>query len=107
MFTRITQLVILVLLFVAVLVVSRQIESGRIPKIRKLAAIEALDEAVGRAVEMGRPIHATTGYGRGTLQHAFGTQHLAGMAVISQVARNAIKTQSLFYNYKNSSESTT
>jgi len=33
------------------------------PKIRRLAAIDALEESIGRATELGRPVHYTVGIG--------------------------------------------
>jgi hypothetical protein len=40
-------------------------KSGKVFELRKLPAIEALEEAVGRAVEMGGPVHWCMGTGRG------------------------------------------
>jgi len=34
-----------------------------IPEIRRIAGLEAVDEAIGRATEMGRPVHITPGLG--------------------------------------------
>jgi len=44
--------------------------SGRMPPIRKIAALEALSEIIGRATEMGRPVHLTAGVGKLTDQNA-------------------------------------
>jgi hypothetical protein len=88
LFARFVQLAILLLVFIATIVVGKQLSSGKMPPIRKLPAIDALEEAVGRASEMDRPIHATTGYGRGTITDAeYGSQHVAGMAVIAHLAK--------------------
>lgn len=35
----------------------------RVPRVRKVAGLEALEEAIGRATEMGRPVHFTPGIG--------------------------------------------
>ncbi len=46
---------------IGVLVATR---SGKFtPKIRRIAALDSIEEAVGRATEMGRPVHYTPGYG--------------------------------------------
>lgn len=49
--------------------------------IRKLTALQALDEAVGRATELGRPIHFTLGAGR------FTPDTFAGFAMLGHLAR--------------------
>lgn len=40
----------------------RQIEAGKEEKIRSIPAMEAIDEAVGRCVEIGKPVLVTYGY---------------------------------------------
>lgn len=55
------------------------------PTIRKIAALDALDEAVGRATEMGRPVHFTTGIGELTTP-VVGPMIIAGLSVLSRVA---------------------
>ena len=44
-------------------VMSRARRGREVPKVRKVAGLEALEEAIGRATEMGRPIHFTPGIG--------------------------------------------
>jgi hypothetical protein len=63
------------------------VKQGRKVTIRIMPAIEALDEAVGRAAEMGRPIHATPG--DSALTGAAGPQTVAGLEVCSAVARKS------------------
>jgi hypothetical protein len=58
------------------------------PSIRRLAGVDAISEAIGRATEMGRPAHFTTGMGSGSLSKTeTGPQIMAGLAVFSYVAR--------------------
>ncbi|RLE54154.1 MAG: hypothetical protein DRJ30_05655 [Candidatus Methanomethylicota archaeon] len=52
------------------------------PKIRRLPAIDAIDEAVGRATELGRPVHYTVGLGS-----VSNVQVIAGLSILSYVAR--------------------
>lgn len=52
------------------------------PKVRRLAGIEALDEMIGRATELGRPVHFTVGIG--SISDA---QVIAGLSIASYVAR--------------------
>ena len=48
----------LILVIVIELVASKLSKDGVLkPSLRKLAAIDAIDEAVGRSTEMGRPVH--------------------------------------------------
>jgi len=56
---------------------------GRIkPKLRRLAGIDAIDEMIGRATELGRPIHYTVGLGS-----ISDSQVIAGLSIASYVAR--------------------
>ncbi|MCS7385179.1 MAG: hypothetical protein NDF55_00370 [archaeon GB-1867-005] len=57
-----------------------------IPKIRRLAAIDALDEAIGRATEMGRPVHYCLGLG--DLVSGYDVpQTIASLSILQYVAR--------------------
>jgi len=57
-------------------------KTGRVP-FRPVAGLQVMDEAVGRATEMGRAIHFTTG--RGVLE----AQTFAGLDVLKYVANMA------------------
>jgi hypothetical protein len=49
--------------------------------------MDAIEEGVGRATEMGRPIHFTTGSGRtGLMHHDAAPQILAGLSTLGHVA---------------------
>jgi hypothetical protein len=58
--------------------------SGGRVRIRKIAGLDAVDEAVGRATEMGRPMLFVTG-----IQDMDNIQTVAGITVLSRVARTA------------------
>lgn len=58
----------------------------KLPYIRRVAAIDAIDEALGRSTEMGRPILCS--YGRG----GFAYSVIAAMSVLGHVARIAAET---------------
>ena len=58
--------------------------SGRPLKIRRIAALDAVDNAVGRATEMGRPILFIAG-----IQDMDNIQTVAGITVLGHVARTA------------------
>ena len=55
---------------------------GKIPELRKIAALDAFDEAVGRATEMGRSVLFVPG-----IQDMTDIQTVAGLTVLSRVAR--------------------
>ncbi len=59
----------------------------RKPTIRRIAGLDAIREAIGRATEMGRPIHFTPGIGG--LDAEVAPQTLAGLSVLSYVAEMA------------------
>jgi len=56
---------ILVLAFLGIvyMMIQRARAGLPVPEIRKIPGLDALDEAVGRATEMGRPVHITPGLG--------------------------------------------
>lgn len=81
---RMPLLVILAVLCGAVLFFIVQARSGRTLKIRKIAGLSAVDEAVGRATEMGRPILFVPG-----IQDMDDLQTVAGITVLGRVAKTA------------------
>ncbi|RLS92890.1 MAG: hypothetical protein DWI11_07980 [Planctomycetota bacterium] len=60
----------------------RSAQRGNIPRLRKIAALDAFDEAVGRATEMGRSVLFIPG-----IQDMTDIQTVAGLTVLSRVAR--------------------
>ena len=65
----------------------KQGQRGTKYTLRKIAAIEALEEIVGRSAETGRPIHASTG--SGMLRGSSAPAVLAGLAIIHKACRLA------------------
>ncbi len=57
---------------------------GQTPKIRRIAAVDAIDEAIGRAAEMGAPVHFSPGLGGVTDEEA--AQTMASMRYLRYVA---------------------
>jgi hypothetical protein len=74
---------ILIVLFVSYKIYKAK--SGSIPKIKKIAGLEAVEEAVGRATEMGRPIHYTPGVG------ALDAATFAGLEILELVSRTVAR----------------
>ena len=81
---RLPLLVILVVLCGAVLFFIFWARSGRPMTIRKIAGLSAVDEAVGRATEMGRPILYVPG-----IQDMDDLQTVAGVTVLGRVAKTS------------------
>ena len=78
-----TNLLVGILLFIAFLVINMiRARRGATMYIRPLAGLQALDEAIGRATEMGRPILYLPGLGD---MSEVGT--LASITIMSRVAR--------------------
>lgn len=69
-----------------IVMISRARSGLKVPAIRKVAGLEALDEAIGRATELGRPVHYSPGIG--DFQNA---QTLASFAILGYVARMCAK----------------
>lgn len=65
-----------------IVVIMRARQGAKIPEVYKVAGLEAMDEAIGRCTEMGRPVHYSPGIG--DVQNA---QTLAAMSILSYVAK--------------------
>ncbi len=81
---RVTLLVTIILLGAIVMIGINMSRSGKwTPKIRRLAGLDAVEEAVGRATEMGAPVHFSPGIGGITDDIA--PQTFAGLEVLGYV----------------------
>jgi hypothetical protein len=64
---------------------------GKVPKVRRIAGVDAIDEAIGRSVEMGRPVICS--HGIATLRDSTtGPQTIAGLGVLAYVAKKCAET---------------
>lgn len=82
--SRLALMVIMGLVCGAVIFFIGVARSGKPLKVRKIAGLSAVEEAVGRATEMGRPILFVCG-----IQDMNDIQTIAGLTVLSRVARTA------------------
>ncbi len=82
--TRIWLSVITLIVCGSVVLFIQLARSGRPLKLRKIAGLEAVDEAVGRATEMGRSVLFIAG-----IQDMNDIQTVAGITVLSRVAKVA------------------
>jgi hypothetical protein len=74
----------LVIVAAAVMLSILWARSGRPIRIRKIAGLDAVDEAVGRATEMGRPVLFIPG-----IQDMDNIQTVAGITILGKVAKTA------------------
>ena len=62
-----------------------QSKKGKVPWIKRIPAFDAMEEAVGRATEMGKSVVMIPG--RGSLTDLFVAQTVAGLTVLNHIAR--------------------
>jgi hypothetical protein len=79
---RLNLLVLLLIFSAAVLLYIQSAKSGEGLFLRKLAGLEAVEEAVGRATEMGKPVLFVPG-----IQELDEIQTIAGLSILGRVAR--------------------
>ncbi len=84
MTSRLNLLIVLSIVCGAVVAWILLARAGRSVKIRRIAALEAIDEAVGRATEMGRSVLFVPG-----IQDMNDIQTVAGVTVLGHVAKTA------------------
>jgi hypothetical protein len=80
---RIFALLMLIIIWIFILG-NMETAKKQLPPFRKLTGLDALPEMVGRAAEMNRPVHFTTGLG--SLTESVAPQLVAGLAVLAHVA---------------------
>lgn len=64
-------------------------KNGEAPKIRRIAGLDSIEEGLGRATEMGRPVHYTPGLSDITADTA--PQTFAGLEILAHVTQLAAK----------------
>jgi hypothetical protein len=92
--------VLLVIVLAEILIALFLTRAGKyMPKIRKIPGLEAIEEAVGRATEMGRPIVYTTGLG-GIRDQVY-YQTVAGLSILGYTTELAAKygAKLIYYPY--------
>ncbi|MEQ1833171.1 MAG: fibronectin type III domain-containing protein [Candidatus Eisenbacteria bacterium] len=80
--TRSSVLAVMLAFFVLVLYFMSLAQSGKKPFVRRLAGIDAIEEAIGRATEMGRPVLYVP-----WIQDIDEIQTVAGLVILESVAR--------------------
>ena len=79
---RLNMLIFLLVFSAAVLLYIRSAKAGKGLFVRKLPGLEAVEEAVGRATEMGKPVLFVPG-----IQELDEIQTIAGLSILGRVAR--------------------
>ncbi|MEW6032020.1 MAG: DUF6754 domain-containing protein [Bacillota bacterium] len=89
---QVADFVVVLLLGIFIWVLISRARTGRkIPEIKKIAGLEAVDEAIGRATEMGRPVDFIPG-----IQSIDEPQTLAALGMISHVAKQCARYDTRF-----------
>ena len=86
---RVGVLALLIFLLAATLVSLYAGSRGRYRKLRRIPGLEVINEAVGRAAEMGRGVIFSTGSGSGGLNSDSAPYHLGGINTLGYVANLA------------------
>ncbi|MCX8168695.1 MAG: hypothetical protein N3E39_00505 [Candidatus Methanomethylicia archaeon] len=85
-----SSLIILLLLIAFFFIGLRLAKIGRPPKIRRLPALDAIDEAIGRCAEMGKHALFTPGL-TGTLDSHQGPQMVSAITILGYIAEGCAK----------------
>lgn len=100
---RILPLIFLVLIIVITFIIFQTSKTRPMGKIYKIPGLDAFDEAIGRAAEMGRPVSFTTG--KSFLTGESAPAKLAGYSSMSYVAKKAATMGTEFYSmYQDAAE---
>lgn len=76
--------ILFVLLCAIIFYTIRKASGGKLPEIRRLPLIDGLEEAVGRAAELGKPVHFATGMGG--MHDQWAPRTMAALDILSSVA---------------------
>ncbi|MGI6660932.1 MAG: DUF6754 domain-containing protein [Bacillota bacterium] len=79
----------LIVLSAVILMEIQASRRGKTAQIRHLTSLNAIDESIGRAVEMGRPVHFSAGVGNLTVRGAPVT--LASLSFLSHIAETCAR----------------
>lgn len=88
LFTKVGTFVMLLIICTLILLQMQLAKGGKTFKVRTISALEAIEEAIGRAVEMGRPVFVIPG---GRLTSTKASETLAAMSIVQHVARLTAK----------------
>ena len=75
----------LLLVIAIFVIVYYYLKSGKIPYIRRVAGLDAIEEAVGRSAEMGKPVMSTIGI------DGFNYWTLSALTILEHVSRDCVR----------------
>jgi len=81
----VTQIVLLLVIGIIYFAIQYYAKQGKTWKVRRLAGVDAIEEAVGRATELNRPVAFFPGEGK--LQDAKSGDTIAAVAILTHVTR--------------------
>lgn len=87
---QVFSLVVYLVLSATILASILRARSGKPPSVREIGAVTAIEEAIGRATEMGKPVHYGLGTG-GLVKGAEGPQTLASLSILGYVSTLAAR----------------
>ncbi|MBU1082500.1 MAG: hypothetical protein KKB59_18585 [Spirochaetes bacterium] len=87
---RIIDCLLVVGCFITFYYMTRIAQSGKKLKIRHIAGLDAIEDIIGRSIEMGRPVLFTSG-GSGSLSSSVAPQLIAAVSVLSYVSKLTAK----------------
>lgn len=93
--SRVPQVLLLLAFVVVTVFFVLRAKTGKPWPVRRLAGIDAIEDAMGRATEMNRPVSYMMG--EGALSGADGSQTVASMCILPYVARIAARLNTLFF----------
>ena len=85
---RVTMLLIIIVVGILIFVFSAQARGGRQLYIRRIPGIDAIEEGIGRATEMGRPVLYVPG-----IEELQDIQTISSMLILGQVAKKVAEYQ--------------
>lgn len=80
-----TTFLLFVLFLATAIYYMRQAKTGKTPFVRRIPGLDAIEEAVGRATELGRPVFYVPG--RTEINTAGAAQNIAGLEILGHVAK--------------------
>jgi len=86
---KLSALIFFLIVTIAIIISLQLARRGKKIEIRRLSGIDAIEEAIGRAAEMGGSVHFVPGMGG--ITSTWAAQTLAGYSVLGHVARHSAK----------------
>jgi hypothetical protein len=91
---KLVPLVAFILAWVATYIAIQRGKEGKI-NIRRIPGLDAIEEVIGRSVEMGRPVFDIVGMGNFT--NIYATQTIAGLSILDYVATTCARLGAKLY----------